>query len=76
MGFPGGSLVKNLSAYTGDSVLISGSGGGDGNPPPYSYLENSMDKGAWRATVQGVAKNPTRLSNEHNSTCISTTAVA
>ena len=30
-------------------------------PLQYSYLENSMDRGAWRATVQGVEKSRTRL---------------
>ena len=36
---------------------------GNGNPLQYSYLENSMDRGAWRTTVQGVAKSrKTRLS--------------
>ena len=32
------------------------SGEGNGNPLQYSCLENSMDRGAWRATVRGVAK--------------------
>ena len=32
-------------------------GGGHGNPLQYSCLENSMDRGAWRATVHGVAKS-------------------
>ena len=32
---------------------------GNGNPPQYSYLENPMDKGAWRATVHGVTKSQT-----------------
>jgi len=36
-------------------------GGGHGNPLQYSYVENSMDRGAWRATVHGVAKNWTQL---------------
>ena len=35
----------------------------NGNPFPYSCLENSMDRGAWRATVHGVAKSWTRLSS-------------
>ena len=35
----------------------------NGNPLQYSCLENSMDRGAWQATVHGVAKNQTRLSN-------------
>ena len=52
---------------TGDSDLIPGlgrpPGGGNGNPLQYSCLENSMDRGAWRATVHGVAKSQTGLSN-------------
>ena len=46
---------------------MSGLGGspgvGSGNPLQYSCLENPMDKGAWWATVQGVAKSQTRLSD-------------
>ena len=68
MGFPGGSVVKNLPANKGavwDEGLIPGSGrspgGGHGNPL-YSYLENSMDRGSWRAAVHGVAKSQTWLS--------------
>ena len=38
-------------------------GEGNGWPLQYSYLENSMDRGAWRATVHGVAKSWTLLSN-------------
>ena len=38
-------------------------GGGNGNPLQYSCLENPMDGGAWRATVHGVAKSRTRLSD-------------
>jgi len=34
-----------------------------GNPLQYSCLENPMDRGAWRATVCGVTKSQTRLSN-------------
>ena len=37
--------------------------GGHGNPLQYSCLENSMDRGAWRATVHGVAKSRTWLRN-------------
>ena len=55
-------VVKNQPANTGDiksSGLIPGlgrsPGGGHGNPPQYSPLENPMDRGAW-ATVQGVTK--------------------
>ena len=36
-------------------------GEGNGNPLQYSCLENLMDRGGWRATVQGVAKNWTQL---------------
>ena len=56
-------MVKNLPAHagdTGDVGLIPGSGrspgGGDGSPLQYSCLENSMDRGAWQATVHGVAE--------------------
>ena len=38
-------------------------GEGHGNPFQYSRLENSMDRGAWTATVHGVAKSQTGLSN-------------
>ena len=40
-------------------------GGGHGNPFQYSCLENSMDRGAWRGTVHGVAKSRTGLSTVH-----------
>ena len=65
-GFPGGAVVKNPRASAGDAgdgALISTSGrspgGGHGNPLQYSCLENSMDRGDWRATVHRVSKNPT-----------------
>ena len=42
------------------------SGGGNGNPLQYFCLENPMDRGAWQATIHGVAKSQTRLSyTEH-----------
>ena len=58
MGFPGGSVVKNLPADTGDAVLLLGSGRspGEENPLRYTCLRNPMDRGAWRATVRGVTK--------------------
>ena len=66
MGFPGGSVVKNLlvnAGDTGDSGLIPGSGRSpgevNGNPLQISCLDNSMDRGAWWATVHEVAKNQT-----------------
>ena len=40
-------------------------GKGNGNPLQYSHLENPMDRGAWQATVHGVAKHRTWLSNRH-----------
>ena len=61
-------MVKNTPAKAGDTSLFSGSkegsGGGRDNPLQYSCLENSVDKGAWQATVLEVAKNRTRLSDE------------
>ena len=55
--------VKNVPANAGDAGLIPGSGrspgGGNGNPLQYSCLENPMDRGAWGATVHGVAKSQT-----------------
>ena len=60
-------MVKNPSANAGDVRgvgLIPGSGrspgGGHGNPLQYFCLENSMDRGAWRATVHGVTKSQTQ----------------
>ena len=65
-------VVKNLSANAGDAGgpgLIPGLGVGNGNPLWYSCLENSIDRGAWWATVHGVAKNQTWLSDwEHKQT--------
>ena len=57
-------VVKNPSANTGDmrdvgSIPGSGKshGEGHGNPLQYSCLDNPMDRGAWQATVHGVAKS-------------------
>ena len=67
VGFPGGSEVKVSASNAGDSGLIPGSGRspgeGNGNPLQYSCLENPMDGGAWWATVHGVTKSRTRLSD-------------
>ena len=66
-GFPGGSEVKASSSNEGDLGSIPGlgkyPGEGNGNPFQYSCLENSMDGGAWQATVHRVAKSQTRLSD-------------
>ena len=67
MGFPGGSEVKASAGNAGVPGSIPGSGRspgeGNGNPLQYSCLENPMDGGAWWATVHGVAKSQTRLSD-------------
>ena len=67
LGFPGGSDSKESVCNAGDTDLIPGLGRspgvGNGNPLQYSCLENSMDREAWRATVHGVAKSRTRLSD-------------
>ena len=67
MGFPGGSEVKASAHNAGDLGSIPGlgrsPGEGNGNPLQYSCLENPMDGGAWWATVHGVAKSRTRLSD-------------
>ena len=62
-------MVKNLPANIGnardeDSILglERFPGGGNGYLLQYSCLKSSMDRGAWRATVHGVAKSQTRLS--------------
>ena len=64
---PGGSVVKNPPANTGDAGLIPGSGRspgeGNDNPLQYSCLENSMDRGTWRATIHRVPKSWAWLSN-------------
>ena len=63
--FPGGSEVKNLPANAGDAGSIPGlgryPGEGNGHPFQYSYLGHPLDRGAWWATVLGVAKSQTQL---------------
>ena len=44
-------------------LVVTCAGEGNGTPFQYSCLENSMDRGAWWAAVQGVSKNQTRLSD-------------
>ena len=61
--FPGGSDGKESACHAGDPGSIPGlgrsPGEGNGNPLQYSCLENSIDRGAWQATVHGVVKSRT-----------------
>ena len=61
IGFPGGSVVKNLPVSAEDAGLILGSGRspgeGNSNPLQYSCLGNPMDRGSWWATVHGVTES-------------------
>ena len=68
-GFPGGT-VKNQPADVGDTRdagLIPGlgrcPGEGNGNTLQYSCLENFIDRGAWKAIIQGITKSWTQLSD-------------
>ena len=67
LGFPGSSNNKKSACNGGDLGLIPGlgrsPGGQHGNPLQYSCLENPMDRGSWQATVRGVAKGWTQLSD-------------
>ena len=67
MGFPGSSDGKESACNAVDWGSIPGLGGspGEGNGYPLQYfcLENPMDRGAWRATVDGVAMSGKRLSD-------------
>ena len=74
MGFPGDTVVKkkkkNLPANAADTGHVGSipglgrsTGVGNGNPLQHSCLENSTDRGAWWATVHGVTKSQTRLSD-------------
>ena len=67
LGVPGGSVSKESACNAGDPGSIHGLGRSlgerNGYPLQYSFLKNSMDRGARQATVHRVAKNQTRLSN-------------
>ena len=64
MGLPCSSHGKQSALKAGDPSSIPGlgrsSGEGNGNPLQYSCLKNSVDRGAWWATVCGVSKNRTQ----------------
>ena len=67
-----GSDGKESTCNAGDAGSVLGSrspGEGNGNPCQYSRLENSMDRGAVWATVHGVAKSQTQLSDYFKSNC-------
>ena len=67
MGFSGGSEGKESDCRAGDLGSIPGSGRspgeGNGYPLQYSCLENSKDRGAWRAPVLRVTRSQTQLSD-------------
>ena len=62
-GFPGGSAGKESTCNVGDLGSIAGLGRspeeGNSYPLQYSGLENSMDRGAWRAIIHGVTNSGT-----------------
>ena len=68
-GFPSGSAGKESTGNAGDLGSIAGlgrsPGEGNGYPHRYSCLENPVDRGAWQATVHGIAKCWTQLSDLH-----------
>ena len=74
--FYGGSVDKEFACDAGDTSSIPGlgryPGEGNGNSFPYSCLGNPMNRGVWRATVQGVTKesNMTERLNNKNRTVL------
>ena len=66
-GFPWGLDDKESACNAGDPCSIPGlgrsPGEGNGNPLQFSSLENSIDRGAWWATVHGIEKSQTQLSD-------------
>ena len=69
IGFPCGLDSKESNCNAGDLGLIPGlgrsPGEGNGNPLQYSCLEDSLNRGAWRATIHVVTRSQTRLSDQH-----------
>ena len=67
--FPCSSDGKDSALNAGDPGSVPGlgrsPGEGNGYPLQYFCLENPVDKGAWQATVHGVSKSQTQLSNQH-----------
>ena len=67
LGFPCGSASKESACNVGDLGSIPGlgrfPGEGHGSPLQHSFLENSIDRGVWWATVYGVTKGQTQLSD-------------
>ena len=63
VGLPGGTDGKESACNAGDLGLIPGlgrsSGEGNGSPLKYSHVENALVRGAWWATVHGVAESQT-----------------
>ena len=72
MSFPGGSDSKEFACSAGELGSIPGLGRspGEGNSSPFQYscLRNPMDRGNWQATIYGVRKSQTQLSNTHTHT--------
>ena len=70
--FHGGSDGKESVRNAGDLDSIPGfgrsPGEGNGYPLQYFCLENSMDRGVWRATVHGITKSQTQLNNSYTHT--------
>ena len=73
MGILGGSVVRNPPANAEDAGSIPGlgrsPGKGNANPIQYSCLGNPVEKGAWWATVHGVTKSQSRLSDWSPTMC-------
>ena len=82
VGFPGGSDSKESACNAGDLSSIPGlgraPGGGRGNPLQYSAWRIPLDRGAWWATVHGVTKSRTWLSDyaQHTQHCVPCTMLS